>query len=156
MSIPNTPFTLPATFPVMGVGVVAFLFLNVFQITNVVGKRKAAGIKYPTLYATDEEAKADPKKNVFNCAQRAHANTLEFLPTVLSMYAFLGCFHPQLATGSVLVWVLSRFSYTINYSTGIPAKRNAGLGRIGTLGLAGLIFPTIYVAATEVYRLFLA
>ncbi|CAK9786102.1 membrane-associated proteins in eicosanoid and glutathione metabolism [Cutaneotrichosporon oleaginosum] len=149
-------FTLPATFPVMGVGVVALLFLNVFQLQNVVKARKAAGVKYPALYASEEEARADPKKKLFNCAQRAHANTLEYLPTVLSLFAFLGCFHPKLATGSILAWTLSRFSYTIGYSSGDPAKRNAGLGRLGLPALCGLIFPTMYVVGVEVYRLFLA
>lgn len=82
------------------------------------GKRRAAGVTYPTLYATEAEAAADPKKKVFNCAQRAHANTLEYLPSILSMFAFLGCFHPKIATASVLVWVLSRFSYTVSWEGG--------------------------------------
>lgn len=96
---------------------------------TVVGKRKAAGsasspsapltpVTYPTLYATEEEARADPKKKVFNCAQRAHANTLEYLPGVLTMFAYLGCFHPKLATASVLVWTLSRFSFTVSCVVG--------------------------------------
>lgn len=112
-------------------------------------------VTYPTLYATEAEAREDPKKKVsesglcrrvalrrrllsqdlcqrqgpphthrpacsfdlhqvFNCAQRAHANTLEFLPTVLTFFAYLGCFHPKVATGSLVLWVLSRVSYTVS------------------------------------------
>jgi hypothetical protein len=34
------------------------------------------------------------------------------------MFAFLSCFHPKIATASVLVWVLSRFSYTVSWEGG--------------------------------------
>ncbi|GMK59430.1 hypothetical protein CspeluHIS016_0800360 [Cutaneotrichosporon spelunceum] len=156
MPIPDTPFTLPSTFPVMGVGVLAVVFLNIFQARNVGVKRAAAGVKYPAAYASEEAAKADPKKNVFNCAQRAHANTLEFIPSLVGMFAYVGCFHPLLATGSLLVWVISRVGYTINYSTGEPAKRVQGISRIGALGGISLVLSSIYITATEVHRLFLS
>jgi hypothetical protein len=46
-------------------------------------------VKYPNLYASDAEAQADPAKKVFNCVQRSHANTLEFVPYVLSLFGYL-------------------------------------------------------------------
>lgn len=54
-----------------------------------------------------------PSDQIFNCAQRAHANTLEFLPSILAMAGFLGCFHPELATAGVLTWVASKVAFTV-------------------------------------------
>jgi glutathione S-transferase len=85
--------------------------------------RNAAGVKYPALYASEAEAAADPKKHVFNCAQRAHAVTLEMLPGTLSLFGFLGCFHPVLATGSILVWVVSRFVFTVSRARSLGGRR---------------------------------
>jgi glutathione S-transferase len=49
-----------------------------------------AGVNYPTMLVSDAEAKADKKKYIYNCVQRAHGNTLEMMPFVLSLSAFLG------------------------------------------------------------------
>ena len=52
--------------------------------------RKAAGVEYPNLYASEESAAKDPKRKQFNCAQRAHQNTLEAFPTLLVVMCYLG------------------------------------------------------------------
>lgn len=52
--------------------------------------RKSANVNYPTLYASEEEAAKDPKKKQYNCAQRAHQNTLENLPALLALTAYFG------------------------------------------------------------------
>lgn len=47
---------------------------------RVSAARKAANVKYPAMYATGE----DQASIKFNCAQRAHYNTLENLPVFLT------------------------------------------------------------------------
>lgn len=50
----------------------------------------------------------------FNCAQRAHQNTLESVPFILASTAFLGLFHPKAATAGALSWVFGRIFYTVS------------------------------------------
>lgn len=61
-----------------------------WQSSRVGAARKMAGVNYPTMLVTEAEAKADKKKHIYNCVQRAHGNTLEMMPFVLSLSAFLG------------------------------------------------------------------
>lgn len=52
----------------------------------VVGKyRKAANVPYPQAYAEKAEADASLDAKKFNCAQRAHQNTLESIPIVFAL-----------------------------------------------------------------------
>lgn len=33
---------------------------------------------------------------------------------VLTLYAYVGCYYPLLATGSIVTYVISRFAYTVS------------------------------------------
>ena len=63
-----------------------------WQGSRVMAMRKTAGVNYPTLYASEESAASDPKKKQYNCSQRAHQNTLESLPAMMALTAYLGAY----------------------------------------------------------------
>lgn len=113
--------------------------LNMWHSVLVSGARKAAGIKYPALYASNELAEKDVKANKFNCTQRAHGNMLEELPWFLFALLFTGLEHPKFAAGAGIFWIVGRVIYTLGYISGDPKKRGPGslVHHIGSLGLLG-------------------
>ena len=74
------------------------------------------------MYAETAQAAVDPKAMAFNCTQRAHQNTLEVLPMVISGTLITGLTYPVAAASLCAAWVASRIVYTIGYSTGNPLK----------------------------------
>ncbi|KAJ7153123.1 hypothetical protein C8R43DRAFT_1002958 [Mycena crocata] len=118
-----------------GMSYVAAAFMSTFFLltgqTYLVGKNRAlAGIKYPRAYADNQELAASPAAMKFNCAQRAHQNTLESLPLMYMMTAVLSVKNPVLAASGLGLWVASRIAYTMGYTTGDPAKRNNNVTRL--------------------------
>jgi len=101
-------------------------WLTMWQGINVSRYRKAAKIAYPQLYAEKSEAAASIDAYKFNCAQRAHQNTLETVPQTLFLLIFAGLEHPIAAASLSGLWLLGRVLYTLDYSTGDPAKRVRG------------------------------
>lgn len=81
--MPPLIFSFPQDYGYVTMAAASTGFLGLFQSLAVAKARKAAKIPYPVAYATHEEALADPAKMKFNCAQRAHLNTLESLPFFL-------------------------------------------------------------------------
>ncbi|ORX33595.1 hypothetical protein BD324DRAFT_639454 [Kockovaella imperatae] len=154
MSGTLSSFAIPAAFPLVGLSLVATATLTFWQGLLVSAARKEAGVHYPNLYATDAEAKADKKKLVYNCTQRAHANTLENVTTIVTLTIFLGLYHPKVAAASNFIWVVGRVLYTLGYKTGDPATRNKTGGPFGYIGLLTLFFGTIYTAGTKAYHLY--
>ncbi|EGO03464.1 hypothetical protein SERLA73DRAFT_46722 [Serpula lacrymans var. lacrymans S7.3] len=102
--------------------IVSSTWLLVWQ-TILVGRfRRRAGIDYPQLYAETAEMKASKDATLFNCAQRAHANTLETLPVVLLSTLVASLKNPYYASYACGLWVFARILYTLGYTTGDPAK----------------------------------
>ncbi|KAF8507645.1 membrane-associated proteins in eicosanoid and glutathione metabolism [Hysterangium stoloniferum] len=109
--------------------------LTLWQVFNVSRHRAGAKIVYPQLYAEKAEAAASVEAHRFNCAQRAHQNTLENLPQTLFCLTFAGLKYPIAAASLGGLWVAGRVLYTLGYSTGDPKKRLRGeVGIIGQLG----------------------
>ncbi|CDS10284.1 hypothetical protein LRAMOSA02960 [Lichtheimia ramosa] len=107
--------------------------------------RKAAGVPYPYAYAEKEEAEKDPKKHIFNCAQRVHQNTLEVFPIYSTFLLIAGIRYPVYASVAGAWFLLNRFIYSRGYMTGKPEKRARGaFGYLGLLGLLGMSGSTIY------------
>jgi glutathione S-transferase len=59
--------------------------------------RKLAKQEYPTVYATKEECSKDRNCLLFNCAQRAHLNTLENYPNFLLLMGLSSLSNPKLS-----------------------------------------------------------
>ncbi|TIB31926.1 hypothetical protein E3P84_02739 [Wallemia ichthyophaga] len=127
---------LPKNYGWVALAASSTYFLNVYQMINVSKARKRAGIPYPKTYCEDKENKAG---HIFNCAQRAHLNTLESVPYVLFGILFSGLFFPRLAASLGAVWTFGRVIYTMGYTTGDPSKRFYGFFQsIAFLTIGGL------------------
>ncbi|EJC99659.1 membrane-associated proteins in eicosanoid and glutathione metabolism [Fomitiporia mediterranea MF3/22] len=98
------------------------IVLNAYQTINVGRARKAAKVPYPQAYAEKAEAASSPAAYRFNCAQRAHQNTLESVPHVILSVLVTGLKYPHLAAALGGAWVIGKVLYTIGYSTGDPNK----------------------------------
>ncbi|KZT18709.1 membrane-associated proteins in eicosanoid and glutathione metabolism [Neolentinus lepideus HHB14362 ss-1] len=134
-----TTVVLPKGFPYVIASTFSPVWLLIWQSIRVSRARRAAGIKYPQLYAEKAEAEASKEAMVFNCVQRAHQNTLENLPIALIGTVITGLRYPILAASLCGVWTLGRGLYTIGYATGIPEKRTSRGGALGSFAMVGLI-----------------
>ncbi|KDQ08886.1 hypothetical protein BOTBODRAFT_59094 [Botryobasidium botryosum FD-172 SS1] len=113
-------------------------WLNVFQAFTVGRARKRAGIAYPQAYAEKQQAAASPDAMRFNCAQRAHAHTLEWVSQIIFSTLLAGLRYPILAASLGGLWVVGRVAFTLGYATGDPAKRHrGGFHIVAALGLCG-------------------
>lgn len=118
--------------------------LNFYHGALVGTERKAAGVPYPNAYATDAEASTDIKKYRFNCAQRAHQNYLENLPTFLVTSAIAGLQYPIPTAVMGVVWCAGRLVYAKGYINSTVEQKGAGrykgswflLAQIGLLGVS--------------------
>ncbi|KAG9127389.1 hypothetical protein FRC07_014334 [Ceratobasidium sp. 392] len=142
----STVITLPEHYGYVALAAISTAYLSVWQTTFVTKGRKRSGIKYPQMYAEQAQVEKDPEALKFNCAQRAHQNTLESLPHVLLFIPFLGLRRPILAASLGAAWTFGRILYTLGYTTGDPAKRNSRGGIISSIALFGLLFSTTYAA----------
>ncbi|QRV87752.1 DDE family endonuclease [Ceratobasidium sp. AG-Ba] len=118
----SVTITLPEHYGYVVLAAVSTGFLTAWQTSYVSSGRKKAGVKYPQMYAEREQMEKDPEAVRYNCAQRAHQNTLEWLPHVLFFLPFLGLRHPIAAASLGAGWNFGRILYTLGYTTGDPAK----------------------------------
>ncbi|KAF3321019.1 microsomal glutathione S-transferase 3-like protein [Carex littledalei] len=114
---------------------VVYALLNMWMSIEVGKARKKYKVPYPTLYATESENK-DAK--LFNCVQRGHQNSIEYMPVFFVMLLVGGLQHPLIAAGLGTLYTISRFFYFKLYSTGNPQNRLKPVG-VSFLALFGLI-----------------
>lgn len=123
-----------------GYGYVAYsvataCLVSYFMAFRVGAARRRFGVSYPALYADASV----PDGTVFNCIQRAHQNTLEYLPQVLALQMAMGLQYPVVAATLGAVWAVARVAYFLGYSQGDPSKRlpGAAISGLAFLGLIG-------------------
>ncbi|CED82387.1 GST, gst [Phaffia rhodozyma] len=145
---------LPQDYGFVALAATSTFYLHVYQVLQVSKYRKLAKVVYPQFMAEKAQMDANPDAVKFNCAQRAHGNTLEILPHMLFGILFNGLFFPKISAALGACWVIGRILFTYGYVTGNPmARYHYGgqlhiLGAIGTLVLATynsakLILPTL-------------
>ncbi|VVT49289.1 uncharacterized protein SAPINGB_P002197 [Magnusiomyces paraingens] len=101
-------------------------FVNMYIDISVGKLRKRAGVPYPALFASEEEAAKDPLKKQFNCAQKASMNFSEHVGSFLAAALVSGYHAPKLSAALVIAWSLGRAIYHHGYSSGDPKKRMRG------------------------------
>ncbi|CAK5278362.1 unnamed protein product [Mycena citricolor] len=95
----------------------------IYQINLVVKARRKSNIQYPRAYAEKAEIEASPEAMAFNCAQRAHQNTLENIPMIYTSTLITSIKYPVFSSAMLTIWSLSRVAYAAGYSSGNPQKR---------------------------------
>ena len=63
---------------------------------------------------------------LFNCYQRAHQNTLEFVPYFYSSLFLAGLKYPIASAVCGATFAVGRIAYALGYSTGNPENRIYG------------------------------
>ena len=116
--------------------------MNFFHVWQVIKYRGPSGVPYPNAYASPDDVARDKKKYLFNCAQRAHANFGEHLPTFLANLLIAGVAFPEMAAAVGVAWYASRLMYATGY---VRDKQDDGKGRyngiwwyVPHLGLLGM------------------
>ncbi|KAF8078826.1 hypothetical protein FPV67DRAFT_1466614 [Lyophyllum atratum] len=146
----STTLVVPQGFQYVGASLLSTVFLLVGQNIAVSRWRKRAGIKYPQLYAEKAEVAASKDALIFNCAQRAHQNTLENIPIVYVTTLLTGLKYPVLAASACAMWSVSRVAYTRGYLTGDPSKRSGVVYMLGSVGMIGVLLSSIYTVGQSI------
>mmetsp|Transcript_24572 Transcript_24572/g.26444 ORF Transcript_24572/g.26444 Transcript_24572/m.26444 type:complete len:155 (+) Transcript_24572:108-572(+) len=144
----NSALKLPEGYGFVFGGLFLTVVSNSYLVINVVKLRKKFGIKYPTVYADDTHVGIFCKKEdveQFNCAQRAHQNTVENLPTVQLLGAINGLLFPQFSGSCLAIYAVGRVLYGRGYMNKGPDARMMG-GIISHLGDVPLFLCTAYSA----------
>lgn len=119
--------------------------MNQYQGFLVGSERRRANVAYPAAYASNKEAETDIAKYRFNCAQRAHQNYLENLPTMIVTAAIGGLTYPVASAALGALWLAGRVVYAKGYIASTIEQKGSGrykgvwyiLGQLGLLGTAG-------------------
>ncbi|KAH8835839.1 hypothetical protein DL96DRAFT_1732753 [Flagelloscypha sp. PMI_526] len=140
-----TAITLPEGFELVLANVVLSILVLHGQASVSMRHRKRAGVKYPQLYASKEEADKNVAAFKFNCAQRVHQNSLETFPQVMLLSFIVGTSYPRAAAMLGFVWNLGRVGYTYGYLQS-PQKRSRYGGFLSSASLVGLFSTAAYMA----------
>jgi glutathione S-transferase len=127
---------------------VANVLLNLYMAMQVGSARRKYKVPYPTMYALDSENK---QAKLFNCVQRGHQNSLEFMPTFFGLLLIGGLQFPIAAAILGAIYNVGRFLYFQGYATGTVEARHARGGRLHWLALTGLIVCSIACALHQFF-----
>ncbi|KAJ3764051.1 hypothetical protein EV360DRAFT_77765 [Lentinula raphanica] len=131
----------------VGGALLSSVLLVSVQILIVSARRKASGIQPPQLYAERAQVEKSVDALRLNCAQRAHLNTLEYLPALYLTTCITAYKYPILAASLCEGWTIARLVYTRDYTSGFPEQRTFG-ARTSLMFLLGLIASAAYTVGT--------
>ncbi|KAH6636857.1 hypothetical protein F5144DRAFT_568953 [Chaetomium tenue] len=137
--------TLPSDYGYVLLATTSTFFVNIVHGFLTSRTRKAAGIKYPTSYASAEVAEKDPRAYAFNCAQRAHNNFTENLTPFLGALLVAGLKYPVFAASLGGAWSFARVLFAVGYTSNGPQGRIVG-SALGSLINLTLIGTSVYTA----------
>ena len=118
--------TLPTEYGYVLFAASTTFFVNTLHSFLTSRARKAAGIKYPTSYASVELAEKDHNAYLFNCAQRAHNNFTENLTPFLGALLISGLKYPTQAAMLGFTWSAARVIFAVGYTSKGPQGRMVG------------------------------
>jgi glutathione S-transferase len=127
---------------------VANVLLNLYMAMQVGSARRKYKVPYPTMYAIDSENK---QAKLFNCVQRGHQNSIEYMPTFFAVLLIGGLQFPIAAAILGAIYNVGRFLYFQGYATGTVEARHARGGRLHWLALTGLIVCSIACALHQFF-----
>ena len=104
---------VPADYKWVLLALVGVFFANQYLVVGVMQARKKYGIKYPNLYAPP----GHKNEESFNCAQRAHQNTVESQALFLVELVVVGLFYPLFAATCGALYSVGRILYGYGYAT---------------------------------------
>ncbi|KAH6916928.1 hypothetical protein BKA70DRAFT_1381995 [Coprinopsis sp. MPI-PUGE-AT-0042] len=139
---------VPDGFAYVGASLLSTVFLLLGQGFVVSAKRSKAKVDYPNAYADSAVAASNMDALIFNCAQRAHQNTLENIPMVYVTTIITGLKYPIPAAAACAAWVVSRIFYTRGYISGNPKKRVSPFYFVGTLSMLASLLTATYTAGS--------
>ncbi|KAF9654095.1 hypothetical protein BDM02DRAFT_1924 [Thelephora ganbajun] len=122
----SNSITVPSQFGWVIGAIVSTAWLGAWQSLRVGAVRRAAGVAYPQAYVEKAEAEKSEAAFRFNCAQRAHANTLEIIPYIITTGLIWGLKQPLYSAIALEIWVLTKVWYTYGYIKNGPEGRLAG------------------------------
>ena len=137
---------VPADYKWVLLALVGVFFANQYLVVGVMQARKKYGIKYPNLYAPP----GHKNEEAFNCAQRAHQNTVESQALFLVELVVVGLFYPLFAATCGALYSVGRILYGYGYAKNGPDGRLIGslISHLGDLPLQIAVFKLCYVAFT--------
>ena len=137
---------VPADYKWVLLALVGVFFANQYLVVGVMQARKKYGIKYPNLYAPP----GHKNEEAFNCAQRAHQNTVESQALFLVELVIVGLFYPLFAATCGTLYSVGRILYGYGYAKNGPDGRLIGslISHLGDLPLQVAVFKLCYVAFT--------
>ncbi|KAF7319377.1 Membrane-associated proteins in eicosanoid and glutathione metabolism [Mycena chlorophos] len=138
------PSPIPAETTYVAASFLGTVWLLVGQTYVVTRYRAKSGVQYPRLYAEKAEMDANPNAYVFNCIQRAHQNTLEYLPIFFTSTLLTSLKYPILASLLLGTWTVSRVGYTIGYATNRRMNPLSILHYPMLIGLVGSATYTVF------------
>ncbi|CAH9094883.1 unnamed protein product [Cuscuta epithymum] len=131
--------TLPKEYGYVVIVLVLYCFLNTWMSFQVGKARKKYNVSYPAMYATEAENK-DAK--LFNCVQRGHQNSLEWMPVFFLLMGLGGIRHPLVSASLGAFYIFARYGYFKGYSTGNPENRLT-VGKYNFIAILGLTICTL-------------
>lgn len=126
-------FVIEDSFRWVLAAVLANILLTFFMAVGVGAARRKYKVPYPTMYVDEKSHKEGV---AFNCVQRAHQNTMEFLPSVITVLLLGGLQYPRVAAVLGFGYIAARVQYWRGYSSGEAQKRFSAGG--------ALFFPTFF------------